>query len=436
MRVLRGALLGAVAVGMAAVSGSASAQKTFTLFTLTDAKGDDRGAGDLIYPPRDDMQPGDLDLVSLSAETARGGTWFTATFAAPVRSPSDRTSQLGPERLDRIARHGFYTLNLDIYIDTDRRPGSGSTATVPGRYVQIDRRDAWEKAIILTPRPDVARTLMVQNAKRVLEEQRRAQTGVVSGQDFKNIDKTVEETVDRRYFFPTKVQVSQRQIRFFVADEFLGGKANPAWAYTAFVTGAEVEPRQRLVDMPFKDDSFSVLMMQTGTGRQRDRFSVPPDADPGQPAIIDVLTADPALQARMLSDYDVVAGRPPRLVGAVPTGRGQTVWEPYRGAAPEAGVTSVAKEGTVVPFQPSERDAAAALSGAPILADPANDAITAATGPASSSGSGAASAALGGKSGERKTVAQRLRELTDLRQQNLITDEEYQDARRKILSGI
>jgi len=408
-------------------------QRDITLFTLKDAKGDDRGGGDLVYPARPDLEPGDLDLVSLSAEMTSGGTWFTASFANPIRDPKAQKGKIGPESLDRVARLGFYTLNLDIYIDMDRKPGSGSTATVPGRGVQVDRRDAWEKAVILTPRPEIARQMMVRNAERVLEEQRRAQVGVVTGQDADNIQSTVERTVDERYFFPTNVQVNRREIRFFVPDQFLGTKANPAWSYTAFVTGADVEPNQRLLDMPFKDDSFTVLMLGAAPGRPEDRFGIRGRSDPGQPALIDVLHSDGALQSRMLMDFDVVSGRLPRLVGMVPTGRGQSVWEPWQGTATAVAAGVKTPPAEVKPFQPSSRDAAAALAGMPILPEPAQTPGAAAS--AAQAGTGGLVTAPGAGDG-RKTVAQRLRELTELRQQNLITEEEYQDARRRILSGI
>ena len=68
---------------------------------------------------------------------------------AAARRPID---DLGTQLTD-VARFGFYNLNLDIYIDTDRVPGSGGVTMLPGRLAEIDPATAWEKAIILTPRP-------------------------------------------------------------------------------------------------------------------------------------------------------------------------------------------------------------------------------------------------------------------------------------------
>ena len=41
--------------------------------------------------------------------------------------------QLDGEEIAQRARFGFYTFNLDLYVDTDRVPGSGRTETLPGR---------------------------------------------------------------------------------------------------------------------------------------------------------------------------------------------------------------------------------------------------------------------------------------------------------------
>lgn len=57
------------------------------VFTLTDPKGDDFGDGKLVYPQRDDMTPGDLDIVQFKATQEEDGTWFEATFARTVQKP-------------------------------------------------------------------------------------------------------------------------------------------------------------------------------------------------------------------------------------------------------------------------------------------------------------------------------------------------------------
>ena len=63
--------------------------------------GDDHGDGSLLYPLRDDLAPGELDLRSLTARADPDGTMFEATFARPIRRPDKRAIDAGGGTLDR-----------------------------------------------------------------------------------------------------------------------------------------------------------------------------------------------------------------------------------------------------------------------------------------------------------------------------------------------
>ena len=65
------------------------------LFVLNDVRGDDVGNGELIYPNRLDLQRGDLDIVSVSAEQRDDGVLFIVVFAQPVRDPKGQVTELG-----------------------------------------------------------------------------------------------------------------------------------------------------------------------------------------------------------------------------------------------------------------------------------------------------------------------------------------------------
>src|SRR6185436_13619279 len=144
------------------------------IFALTDPRGDDHGDGNLRYPRRDDLRPGDLDLLSLEARAVSDGTEFEARFARPIQPTARRTIDIGGGSLDDIARYNFYTFNLDVYIDTDRVAGSGSVSTLPGRKAEIDPANAWEKAICLTPRPAEARLALKKILTRFARRDRKA----------------------------------------------------------------------------------------------------------------------------------------------------------------------------------------------------------------------------------------------------------------------
>jgi hypothetical protein len=362
------------------------------LFELEDPRGDDAGSGVLIYPDRDDLERGDLDLVRLSAEQRNDGVWFVVELAQPVRSPVGRVTELGQTPMERIARNGFYTFNVDIYVDTDRIVGAGNTTAVPGRGVTIDREFAWEKAIVLTPRPDIARTMLQMVFDDQYEAQVRAQKGRVSKEDLAGVEGRSEKIVDEQYFFPNKVRINGRRVEFLVPTEFLGGTPQKSWAYSVLVTGCDIEPSGRPGQLtPAKP---AMMTMSVARGVRWSQWGIRGDADEATPPVIDLLAPGPDTQPSVLDDYDMVAGR----LAAVP------------GVAPDGNV-------------------AVAATGRPLTMEQAAR-IDTATEPRA----GAAEETPSGP--ERRAVPARLRTLNQLRDDGLITEAEYDELRRKILAEL
>ena len=364
------------------------------LFELEDPKGDDDGAGDLIYPNRDDFQPGDLDLVRFSAEQRDDGVWFAVEMAQAIRDPVGRVTEFGQLPVDRLARHGFYTFNVDIYVDEDRVAGSGETRTVPGRGVAVDRQYAWERCIVLTPRPDAARTMLQLAFDQELEAELQSRQGRVSKEDVDRLQARSEAIVGERYFFPSRIRVMGRRIEFLVPAEFLGSVPRPSWGYTVLVTGVDLESAGRPGQLvPAKPE---MMVMSVARGNRPSQFGIRGDADAATPPVVDLLAGDEDTQVRVLSDYDMVAGR----LAAIPA------------VAPD-GSASLAASGAPVTSSQSASIAAAASSGA-----------------APTTGGAPAAPA------ERRTVPARLRTLNELLEQGLITQDEYNTLRRKILAEL
>jgi len=361
------------------------------LFELEDPRGDDWGSGALIYPNRDDLERGDLDLVRLSAEQRNDGVWFIVELAQPVRSPVGRVTELGQTPMDRIARNGFYTFNVDIYVDTDRIVGAGNTAAVPGRGVTIDREYAWEKAIVLTPRPDIARTMLQMSFDRQFEAQVRADKGRISKEDLAGVEGRSEKAVSEQYYFPNRVRVSGRRIEFQVPAEFLGGTPQQSWAYTVLVTGCDIEQTGRAGQSARVRSAM--MTMPVARGVRSSQWGIRGDTDEATPPVVDLLAPDPNTQPSVLDDYDAVAGR----LASVP------------GVAPD-GSASVAPTGQLLTIEQSQRLDTAA-GGA---------------------------AARGTPSGtvEKRAAPARLRTLNQLLEEGLITQDEYNELRRKILSEL
>lgn len=312
-------LAGGLALAALLTAGAARAGAAEDLFRIEDPRGDDNGDGTLRYPLNYyGLAPGDLDLVSLVARRVSGGTEFKATFAAAVKSPSTYTIDFGGGQLEDVARYGFYGVNLDIYVDVDRTAGSGGVRTLPGRKSSIRPDFAWEKAIILTPRPYDARSELRRSLLRELKRELEAKQGP-SEQKVEEIRSTLPEEMEQRVFFPTRIRVSGRTITFFVPDEFLGGPAKAEWGYVVFTTGADVDLRFTILgDFSTAGPDDGLFVIPAKSGGAVDRFGGKRDDDIGLSPIVDLAVPSGTTQDRVLSDYARDGSRLVELPGVVP----------------------------------------------------------------------------------------------------------------------
>jgi hypothetical protein len=387
-------------------------------FQLDDVVGDDNGAGHLFYPNREDMRRGDLDIVWMRVENEVGGTWFTIRFKNPVASPKGRVTMLGQTPLEQIVRHDFYTFNVDIYIDTDRVENSGIRDTAPAREVQVDPDAAWERAIILTPRPDVGRSLLDIFVKRIFGAEEQAELGRLTREDWARVRERARERVENLVLFPRQVRVRGRELKFFVPGEFLGGAASEDWAYTVLVTGADVEQLMRA--RPGKD--MPMMVMPIALGRSYEAFGLPVDHDLNQAPIVDYLSSDPGIQAARLDDYDLNTRRLASLPGVVPSGAA---------VRPGSGETELAF--STAPDTPAPEPGQAKVTSGEASQRGQSETVPAAQATATPARTGAGASI---SRDERRTIGERLKTLQTLRQGGLITEQEYQEIRRKILSQI
>lgn len=292
------------------------------LFNLEDPRGDDHGNSLLEYPGRSDFSKGDLDLVSLVARRDRQGVWFEATFANDIRIPERvAIDDLGTQ-LDQVARHGFYTFNIDIYIDTDRKPGSGAVAMMPGRHAEVHHDHAWEKAIILTPRPHLARAELKRLMARTIDESRRAEADPGALLPTRaELRRELGPQVDERVFFPNLVKTRGRVVRFFVPSSFLGEPASADWSYVVAVSGADlVQSFDLSASVGLADDTnTSLMIVPISPGRWKDRFGGGRDGERIQPPLVDIIVPDGSIQESLLRNFSTADDLPVRLPGVVPS---------------------------------------------------------------------------------------------------------------------
>jgi len=345
---------------------------------LEDPIRDDDGNGTLVYPLRQDYQPGDLDLVSLRIVHDDAVYRFEAKFRNPINDPGSVSGDVGPESLSQFARHGFYTFNIDIYIDQDRIFGSGNTYTLPGRHVNIDASHAWEKAIILTPRPELMRKQLVD---AVAESAGR-------GERESDPDE-VAKRIDRSIFFPNDIRVRNRTITFNVPDSFLiGGRPDSDWSISAFVTGAKtsIEANINLFSTSGNSiDRIPLGVLQPKSGRPQNTFGYTSVTAPSP--VVDLLNPLPHKQQMLLSGSNSLVG----VSWSTKTEKANKI---------EIGhpVTSIINSLSTLPESPPDiQDSTSSM---------------------------------------KRSIANRLRQLNDLYKQKLVNEEEYKELRRKILSDL
>jgi hypothetical protein len=312
-------LLVTLVAGLFVAQGAAAGNEF--IFELKDPRGDDHGDGRLVYPLRTEFAKGDLDLVTFRARKQKRGTQFEAVFAQPVRVPErEAMDDLGTQ-LTSVARHGFYTFNIDVYIDMDGEEGVGAIATMPGRKAEIRPQNAWDRAIVLTPRPHEARgqlrRLMIEAMAERLSEMDESEESWSRS----DLRQSVPEDMSERVFFPTHVRVRGNTICFFVPDEFLGGEARADWSYTVAVSGSTLLQSLDLAASAGLTERTreNLMVLPVSPGTWQNRFGGGRDNQELQPPLIDILVPAGMRQEAVLSDYSTRQARPVRLPGVVPS---------------------------------------------------------------------------------------------------------------------
>ncbi len=288
------------------------------IFELKDPHNDDHGDGTLILPSDTDFRFGQFDLVSFSANAEEDGTTFKVEFAQAIDVPDTRAIDAGGKTLQSVARYGFYNFNIDIYIDKDRKAGSGYTATLPGRNATIDPDFAWEKVVCLTPRPLEARGLLKRAIVKNLEDKLQAEKGRVDPEDTAKISAGVSNDLEGSYFFPERVRVAGRYVTFFVPSWFLGGVADAHWGYVVIETMSTIEDKYALADFGGAAMGATFMNLPVGDGSWSDRLGTTRQDAKYLPPIIDMFVPEGTKQEQVLRNFNSNTKTQVVLPGIVP----------------------------------------------------------------------------------------------------------------------
>jgi hypothetical protein len=191
---------------------------------------------------------------------------------------------------------------------------------LPGRHAEIDPATAWEKAVILTPRPNEAKAELKRLLLKTLNEDAKKQSSSLTDAEIDSLKKQIPVDVEERIFFPTQIHVRGQKISFFVPGIVLGGPAKATWAYTVASSGTDLLQSFDLARKLGRDPSDKTLMiLPVSPGRWQDRFGGGRENADIQPPLIDLIVAKGGrTQEQVLSDFDARAKRPVKLTGVVP----------------------------------------------------------------------------------------------------------------------
>jgi len=220
-----------VAAGM--VPGSAAASQppvnyfgeSSPLIDVRDPVADDRGPGYYTYPLDKNIRRGMFDLKRFTVYEEGD----VVVFSIQMREYIKTTLESG--RRSDGEEQGFVVNSFDIYIDTDRKRGSGWNKALPGRDLMFSEGMGWEKMVLVTP-------LSQFYAYNIIKDK----TDEIGFQDM------VPDII-----LPDYVQVQRDRIIVRISKELLGGKPGPDWGVQCLVMGfSRVVSPNRLLNMDVK----------------------------------------------------------------------------------------------------------------------------------------------------------------------------------------
>jgi len=245
------------------------------IFAYNDSQFDDRGAGHYRYPLSLEDREGIFDLRKFQVRDLGSTLEFTLEFRRPLLETSLEPIQAG---------RGWSHQLIDIYIDTDRHPGSGNTFSLPGRNVEFNREEAWDKAVVITPGSsrDVTNYMLERSEFRDLYQVRR---DIYSPNDIKVGNYTLV------------VRLPKDQI----------GEPNENWGYQVLIMGYD----------PTNDSYNGMFNSRVQSFPTETRFGGGTDYE-GNPNVIDILSPDKQSQYAVLSAFRSKPYRKDNLLSIIP----------------------------------------------------------------------------------------------------------------------
>lgn len=199
--------------------------ETSPLIDVCDPVADDRGPGYYTYPLDKTIRRGTFDLKRFTVYEEGDVVVFSIQMREYIKTALESGRRGDGEE------QGFVMNSFDIYIDTDRKRGSGWNKALPGRDLMFSDGMGWEKMILVTP-------LSQFYAYNIIKDK----TDEIGFQDM------VPDII-----LPDYVQVQRDRIIIRISKDLLGAKPGPDWGVQCLAMGfSRVVSPNRLLNMDVK----------------------------------------------------------------------------------------------------------------------------------------------------------------------------------------
>ena len=286
-----------------------------SIIELEDPPGDADGPGGYSPPSDSELSADDFDLRKFVVRVEGDDVVFEVTIGGAIHAPGT------PQRTNSTPvefNNGIYYQNIDIYIDTDRSPGSGFAACIPGRRVAFADGRTWERAVVLTPQPAMARAVV--------------QASLPEAAPFVSI--------------PGPLTIRGRRIIARIPIAQLGGRPKATWGWSVQLSGAAWERNFALVKTVIGSAAADALTLPVETTADRYAFGGSAGGH-SHPQVMDIIVPRGVDQHQVLSTFNDSTGdfaRVPFVYGEPPPVQRPMTEASPPPPAPELRVADVAGE--------------------------------------------------------------------------------------------
>jgi len=269
---LRPALLALAAA--AALSPARTPAAPTSVLSVEDPAGDATGPGNYLPPQDPQYRSGDFDLRRFEVLVDGTDVVLEITLGAAIRLPE--VTQEEDRSTAMQFMNGVYLQNVDVYVDTDRTPGSGVSACIPGRRIAFAGGRTWERAVVVTPQPGLARTI---------------------------IDRALGAAASR-VIVAQGVFARDRTLVVRVPSSALGGLPERSWGWSVQLSGA----RREATPEASGGRELDALTMPVMPTPEAFAFGGAPAGSKVHPRVVDVILPPGTDQRQVLSSFDGAAG--------------------------------------------------------------------------------------------------------------------------------